>query len=214
MLDGNFPNNAIALLLNDIVSQCPVLRTKFIGSTSFVEPKPGKVAVDPGKSLFSRARVGKQISSRKIDKFVKLDDCKAIIAAWETLYGDQLFIRKTLRFEYWEKMTGIRNESNHTRKVAVRIGGFVAKQSVPASFYRVARIVTLTISRHTRCFLICTEMIRDVEAELTCAPYDVLREGSNRTHVLSIEDIVPQNMHVLKRNATSWWWNPYVNRFL
>jgi hypothetical protein len=214
MLDGNFPNNTIALLLNEIVSQCPVLRNKFIGSTTFTEPKPGNIAVEPGKSLFARARVGKHISSRKLDKAVKLEDCNAIIAAWQTLYGDQLFIRMRLCFEYWAKMTGIRNESNHTRKVAVRIGGFVAKQSVQASFYRVVRIVTLTISGHTRCFLICTEMVRDMEAELTCAPYDIFREGSNRTHVLSIEEIVPENMHVLKRNATSWWWNPYVNHFL
>jgi hypothetical protein len=212
MLDGNFPDSSIAQQLNQIVDQCPVLRNKFIGSTSFTEPKPGSIAIDAGKSLFASARVGKPISSSKVETAVKLKDCNAIIVAWKRLYGDHIFIRMKLQFEYWEKMTGIRNESNHTRKIAVRVGGFVASKE--ACFYRILRIVTLTISRHTRCFLICTEMVRDFEAEMSCAPYDVLREESSQTHVLSIEEIVPQNLHIPKRNASSWWWNPYVNHFL
>jgi hypothetical protein len=213
MLDGNFPDKVIALQLNRIVSLCPVLRTKFMGSTNFTEPNPGSVAIDPGKSLFASVRVQKPISGKKIAQNVKLYDCIALIDAWKRVHGDQLFISMKLRFDYWQKMTGIRNELNHTRKVAFHVEGFVAKLSAHASFYRIKRIVTLTIAGHTRCFLVCTEMIREVESELDYAPYDVLREGS-RTQVFSIEEIVPQNMHVPRRNATSWWWNPYVNHFL
>jgi hypothetical protein len=213
ILDGNFPNESIALQLNRIVGLCPVLRTKFMGSTSFQQPKPGSIAIDLGKSLFASARVGKQVSAKKISQDVKLYDCLGVIDAWKRIYGDQLFINMKLRIEYWEKMTGIRNESNHTRKIAVHVGGFVARQSANASFYRTRRIITLSIGGHTRCFLVCTPMMREVESELDCAPYDVLREGS-RTQVFSIEEMVPQNMHVLRRNDTSWWWNPYVNRFL
>jgi hypothetical protein len=213
MLDGNFPDETIALQLNRIVGLCPVLRTKFMGSTSFSQPKSGSIAIDAGKSLFASARVGKLVSAKKISQDVKLYDCLGVIDAWKRNYGDQLFINMKLRIEYWEKMTGIRNESNHTRKIAVHVGGFVARQSANASIYRTRRIITLSIGGHTRCFLVCTPMMREVESELDYAPYDVLREGS-RTQVFSIEEMVPQNMHVLRRNDTSWWWNPYVNHFL
>jgi hypothetical protein len=211
MLDGNFPGNDIAVQLNEIVSLCPVLRNKFMGSTSFREPKPGKIAVDPGKSLFATVRVGKPISARKIDHDIKMANCQDIIDVWNTMYGHQLFIGIKLRFDYWGKMSGIRNESNHTRKIAIRVGGFV--NTVQGSFYRVESIVTLAIGGHTRCFLICVEMRRVLEEELDCAPYDVLKEG-HRKKVLSIEGIVPQNVHVMKRNRSTWWWNPYINHFL
>jgi hypothetical protein len=215
IIDGNFRDHPIALQLVEIVEQCPVLRTKFMGSTCFTDPKPGSIAIDAGKSLFASARVGKPISSSKIAREYKLSDCQSIIAAWKTLYGDQLFMRMNLQFEYWDKMTGIRNEFNHTRKISIHTGGFVAKRQVTGEvhFFRVGRIVTISIGGHTRCFLVCSLMVRMVEAELSCAPYDVLREGE-QMEVLSIEEIVPENIHVLKRDASSWWWNPYVNRFL
>jgi hypothetical protein len=211
MLDGNFPDNDIAVQLNEIVSSCPVLRIKFMGSTSFTEPKPGTIAIEAGKSLFASARVGKPMSAKKIDNNIKLANCQAIIDAWNHMYEDHLFVGMKLRFDYWGKMSGIRNESNHTRKIAIRVGGFVT--TVNASFYRVESIVTLTIGGHTRCFLLCVEMVRVLEEELDCAPYDVLKEG-RRKKVLSIERIVPQNLHVLKRNRSTWWWNPYINHFL
>jgi hypothetical protein len=88
-------------------------------------------------------------------------------------------------------MTGIRNESNHTRKIAIRVGGFVAKlvDDVYLSSYN------FYWGSYS---VVCITMDRVVQAELDCAPYDVLREGG-QTCVFSIEEMVPQNLHVLHK---------------
>jgi hypothetical protein len=134
ILDGHFPNESIDLQLNRIVGLCLVLRTKFMGSTRFQQPKPSSIAIDLGKSLFASACVPKQVCTKKMSQDVKLYDCLGVIDAWKRIYGDQLFIDMKLRIEYWENMTGIRNESNYTRKIAVHVGGLLPdSQRMPPS---------------------------------------------------------------------------------
>jgi hypothetical protein len=217
ILDKVYPDHPVAIQLNDIVDECPILRTKFLGSTSFstATTKLSNITIDAGRSKFATARVGLPVSARLIFNDMKRMDTARVIAGWEKLYGDALSSRLKLKIEYWGIFSGTRDEAEHAKKISIRTGGFVARigsVGLPL-FYRVKRILSIGIGSEKRCFLVATRMERDESLEVSYAPYDVFQEGEVEA-LLSIEELSPRNIHFVARTPNTWWWNPYVTSFL
>ena len=212
LLDDSFPDHPLAPQFNRLMSVCPVLRTKFLGATVFEEPNPGNVEHEG--TPFARIRVVSQIPLRKVPIAQVQLDKSNLIGLWEHAYQVRLLPGMRLRVQYWEKLTGILNINNHTRKLSVPVGSMVATRSNgERAYHRVRRIITLSVGELTRCFLMVEELVRAPSAEIPAAPYDVF-ETSGATFLLTLREIDTENLHFVQRTDNSWWWNPFVTHFL
>jgi len=84
MLDRTHLKHSQAEQINRIVSQCEVLRTRFLGATEFTNVRTGNVCADG--TGYVQLHVGLPIPRSRIPARVVQSDTIAVIAVWEQSY--------------------------------------------------------------------------------------------------------------------------------
>ena len=67
-----------------------------------------------------------------------------------------------------------------------------------------------------RCFIVCWPLVRCPEGEVYLAPYEVYRRDCDpfaTSIALGLHAIVSENIHFVRKNEESWWWNFFVISF-
>jgi hypothetical protein len=80
------------------------------------------------------------------------------------------------------------------------------------SFYQIDKIITLRMGTQTRCFLICTPLIREASKEYCYAPYAVYKRADGAV-CFGLKTIKAENLHFVEKSLGSWWWNLYIIYF-
>jgi len=215
LLDSTFSDHHLAAQFTRLMTECPILRTKFLGSTTFDAPRTGNVEHE--RTPFARVRVRQELRSRQIPRDVILQDRDDLVALWEETYEVRLLRGMKLRVQYWSSMTGIINIHDHARTISFPVGAIVAlrtTKSLPTrSYNRIQRIITLSVGTLTRCFFTVERLAIVSLSESQPAPYEVFQLSSERL-LLTLQDIEPENLHFVRRSPTTWWRNSYVTHFL
>lgn len=215
LLDSTFPDHHLAVQFGRLMADCPILRTKFLGSTTFEVPHTGNVEHEG--TQFARVRVGRELRIRRIPRDVILQDKEELVTLWEQTYEVRLLEGMKLRVQYWNTMTGIVNIHNHARMISFPVGAIVAvraTKSYPArSYNHIRRIITLSVGALTRCFFTMERLQMVPMSGSQPAPYEVF-QSSGEMLLLTLRDIEPENLHFVQRSPTSWWRNSYLTHFL
>jgi hypothetical protein len=238
--DGAFPSHPFTLQFNRVVNACPLLREGFLGasSTPAVAKEPvvtpdlddddvwgdgvdvitilNRGVVDASGSAFIDVKVGSPV--KRVLSTTKEQDIPRLMDAYKKEYQTVMFPGMSYQLHLWQRLTARYEDARHTRTISLSIGSFVRrlspKQSEVVNIFRIARIVTLTVSTQRRCFLICTVLERAFEEEWSEAPYEVYKEvPKEELACFSIRSVAPENLHFVSKSETSWWWNPYVVGF-
>jgi hypothetical protein len=174
-------------------------------------------AVDCSGSGFKHMKVGTPL--KRVLATTKAENIPLILDACEREYHLTIFPGMSYRIHFWQRITAQHDDSNHTRTISLRIGSFVRylplDQSTPQPsipFFRIARIVTLTLGTQRRCFLVCSVLDRAFDEEWSEAPYEVYKEVLEKV-CFSVRSVAPENLHFVSKTPTSWWWNPYIVNF-
>jgi hypothetical protein len=242
--DGTFPSHAFTAQLNRVVDACPLLKARFVGASSGAtsdkpqadqdcivrDPNNDDVCaddidtvgtsidsgtVDSAGSGFNHIKVGSP--STRIPTTTKARDIPQILDACKQEYHLTIFPGMSYRIHFWQRITAQHDDSTHTRTISLRVGGFVRSTPQPSrsiSFFKIVRIVTLTLGTRRLCFLICAVLDRAFDEEWSEAPYEVYKEVSEKAPVcFSVRSVAPDNLHFVPKTPTSWWWNPYIVNF-
>jgi len=211
IFDGTFPDHPFTIQLNKVVTMCPMLRERFLGvSTSAEDPSTHKEpsnAVDSSGTPFELIRVGNHLKYIKQEH--KEADIPHVIQAYHSEYGTSLSAGMKFQCLYWAKITARFNDDGHTRRVSLRVSSFVRRAE---SFYQIDKIITLRMGTQTRCFLICTPLIREASKEYCDAPYAVYKRADGAV-CFGLKTIKAENLHFVEKSLGSWWWNPYIIYF-
>jgi hypothetical protein len=214
MLDGVYPDHPLSAQLIRIADTCPTLLHFFLGASRSYEPDNGNAYTD--NSCFVRVRACCAISSRKtISGHVRSLDAVASQHAYQRLYGVHITQSMRPKFEYFQKITCELNQNHHVRKMSFPVGGFLVDIH-SKEFYHILRILSMRIGpgQH-RLFLVVQRLRRNESEECFMAPYDVFcNEDDDHIEVKGLPDLEPMNIHMVRKTASSWWYNSFVTNFL
>lgn len=191
-----------------------MLKNKFLGAAEYAEPKPSNV--DTSRSIYCRAHAGSPTMANNLSlKF----ESGLLIEAYERVYGVDISVLKK-KIKYWEKLNLQTTQDKHIRTVQVSVGRFVM-HAVSKDLYRVDRIMTVSIAGMMRCFLLGRAALRaGPNAVCALAPYKVyLSSSPNETCpdelcALSLGEIEPRILHMVRKRDGEWWLNDFITKFL
>lgn len=212
LLDNAYIDNNFQTQFQRIVTSCPNLVKKFLGSSSAAANKKSG-SVDTTGSMFTNIRGVVRV--RRVEAKTRDADFLMLKSCWEMIHRVAILPSMKLHLEYFNKMTVKYQQGQHTREFGVLIGGFVVSRSEPRVFFRVERITTLSIETLVRMFLVVQRLHRMEDEEVMHAPYDVFAIDTKYVAcALSVNEVEPMCVHMVQKSGNSWWWNPYVTRFI
>lgn len=221
MLDNVFSHHAPSSQLQRILINCPILRHKFLGSTTPNTTKQGNIIVDHAEVI--RGRVGLSLALRSIHRNTQRTDTELLAKMWLELEEVTALPGMKLSYQYWQKATMQLNAGNHIRKISIPIGSIISHGADTATrtnqprFFRVERIASVTYGSARRCMLLVHPLKRKPELESPVAPYQVFvlaTRDQDLVEVLPLQNVRLENLHFVRRDPVSWWWNPFVIHFL
>lgn len=86
-------------------------------------------------------------------------------------------------------------------------------QGRPFLFYRLKRILTVTVGILIRVFFVLRVLERNKAQELEAAPFPVFK-GTERFTIIGIRKVDPMIFHFVSTGKDWWWFNLFVPHFL
>lgn len=213
----------ITASVNNLLSFCPRLRQKFIGTHAIVaidQPQHAETAlqakIDFERTQFHRIHASKTVDTRKVPQHVKAADCERVLICYAQAYGIET---AGLRPMYsWHNFVTAANNDDPTDRLKFRVGGFFEDRA--GKFYRIDQIITATHGSLIRVFFDATELSQSQSQSnprWSYMKYTRYTLGSSR--VLSLIDVKPGRLHMVPipnppAQPSSWFFNPIVPKFI
>lgn len=238
LLDGAFEKSAPAISqqLREVVQKCPTLHSKFLGAKMFSQEEPDSDDLDKDlpshgidhlQSLLQSARTGRPITWKSDPISESNHDTKILRQAYREAYGVELHPNTQLKVQYWGYFSGDpalgatslgATSSKTAPRFNVKVNGFIRLRGEQYCFYRVSRILTVTVGTITRVFFVLLPIQRASAQENPLSPYKVYMYQAPSLAkcvvVVGIRKIEPAMLHFVAKGEDSWWYNPYVPNFL
>lgn len=208
--------------VNDLLSLCPLLKQKFIGTHAMVaidQPQhaegPMQAKIDFEHTEFHRIHASKPIDTRNTPQIVKADDCERVLICYAQAYGIET---QGLRPKFsWHNFCTAANNHDPVDRQKFRVGGFF--QDRGGNFYRIDQVITATHGSLTRVFFDTSELTKATETQSRHRhmQYTVYTLGDRR--ILSLIDVLPGRLHMVPiynppAQPSSWFFNPMVPKFI
>lgn len=221
LLDGTFNSSspAISEQVQGIVQRCPTLKLRFLGralAEGDIDPtQPAHPGIEVSGTLLKSCKTGLPVALRSVVLENKEMDLSSLEVLYKNEYQATLSPRMFYKVHYWGCLTGKPRDNLHEGQHSFRVilGGFVRLRDDVFAFYRVERIMTVTIGTMVRAFLVLRIMERDITEEVGIAPYPVFNHSPN-VILVGIRRLDPVILHFVSKGPGSWWHNPFVPYFL
>lgn len=222
LLDGTFNSSAPAISeqVQGIVERCPTLKVRFFGRA---QADGGGIdttgstcsGIEVSGTLLGSCKTGLPVTRKSILLENKEMDLLSLQVLYRSEYQSTLSSSMFYKVHYWGCLTGKPRVNLHEGQHGFRValGGFVRLRDDILAFYRVERIITITMGTMVRAFLVLRTMERDTTQEVDIAPYPVFNDSLNII-LVAIRRLDPVILHFVGKGPGSWWHNPFVPYFL